>query len=95
MANGKTGRSNMKIVTVNVPEKYLESIVILLNGVDGFFPSRSELIRVAVRDKLMRDMMMALKMPITEEEYDREKFVRVPLFNNEFKEYKIVRRLEY
>ncbi len=50
----------MKIVTVNVPQSYLDAIERLLdnkthdNG--GIFPSRSELIRVAVREFLIREL---------------------------------------
>ncbi|MFX0029598.1 MAG: ribbon-helix-helix domain-containing protein, partial [Candidatus Hermodarchaeota archaeon] len=40
-------RIEMKIVTVNIPETYLESIERLI-GEDGLYPSRSELIRCAV-----------------------------------------------
>ena len=94
MASGKKGRANMQIVTVNVPESYLEMIRILLNLEDGTFPSRSELIRVAVRNRLLIDMKMRENIEIVEP-YDEVNFVRVPLANNEFKEYKIVRRLEY
>ena len=94
MASGKKGRANMQIVTVNVPESYLEMIRILLNLEDGIFPSRSELIRVAVRNRLVIDMKM-MENIVEEEPYDEVNLVRVPLANNEFKEYKIVRRLEY
>ncbi len=47
------GSENMKICTVNVPEKYIEAISKLV-GENGLFPSRSELIRVAVREFLLR-----------------------------------------
>ena len=99
MASGKTGRSNMKVITVNVPESYLESIKILLSLEDGLFPSRSELIRVAVRNALLIDMSLVIPSPIVEE-YDEENFVRVPIESGdgvvrEFKQYKIIRRLEY
>ena len=99
MASGKKGRSNMKVVTVNVPESYLESIQIVINGEDGLYPSRSELVRVAVRNALIIDMKMLVIKPIVEE-YDEENFVRVPIESGdgvvrEFKQYKIIRRLEH
>ena len=90
----KIGRSNMKVVTVNVPESYLEAIAKLISEDEGLYPSRSELLRVAVRKKLLQDMKMRENVAIVEE-YDEVNLVRVPLANNEFKEYKIVRRLEY
>ncbi len=45
----------MKICTVNVPEKHIEAISKLV-GENGLFPSRSELIRVAVREFLLREL---------------------------------------
>ncbi|NVM35990.1 MAG: ribbon-helix-helix protein, CopG family [Candidatus Lokiarchaeota archaeon] len=96
----------MKIVTVNVPESYLDSIKKLV-GENGLYPSRSELIRVAVRDFLLRELKMAdnmAKYKETEiESFDDENFVRVPVERlnekdepvREFKTYKIIKRLEY
>ena len=98
MASGKKGRSNMKIVTVNVPKSYLDAIAVLIRLNDGLFPSRSELVRVAVRKKLLMDMKMSENVEIVEK-YDEVNFVRVPIEsmdgNREFKQYKIIRRLEY
>ncbi len=48
----------MKIVTVNLPEYQIEEIKGLV-GENGLFPSRSELIRVAVRDFLINEILMA------------------------------------
>jgi len=96
----------MKIVTVNIPESYLDSIEKLV-GETGLYPSRSELIRVAVRDFLLRELKMAndlAKYKETEiEEFDDENYVRVPIEKlnekdepvREFKTYKIIKRLEY
>ena len=99
----------MKIVTVNVPESYLGAINKLI-GENGFYPSRSELIRVAVRDFLLRELKMANNMAKyneaeeeAEEDFDEENFVRVPIEKvneksepiREFKAYKIIKRLEY
>ncbi len=96
----------MKIVTVNIPESYLESIERLI-GDNGLYPSRSELIRVAVREFLIKELRRANEMikfkEIEVEKLDDKNFVRVPIEkmdeNNEpvreFKTYKIVKRLEY
>jgi len=96
----------MKIVTVNIPESYLESIERLI-GEDGLYPSRSELIRCAVRDFLIKELTRANEMIKYKEtditEFDDKNYVRVPIEkkdeNNEpireFKTYKIIKRLEH
>ena len=98
----------MKIVTVNVPESYIEAIEKLI-GEDGLYPSRSELIRCAVREFLLKELRMAKNMakynePKPEQEIkDIKNYVRVPVDSvdendepvREFKTYKILRRLEY
>ena len=96
----------MKIVTVNIPESYLESIERLV-GENGLYPSRSELIRCAVREFLLRELKMAdniAKYKETEiEKYDPDKYVQVPIEKvnddgekiREFKTYKIIKKLEY
>jgi len=99
-------RNDLKIVTVNIPESYLESIERLI-GENGLYPSRSELIRVAVREFLIKELRRANEMikykEVEVEKLDDKNFVRVPIEkmdeNNEpvreFKTYKIVKRLEY
>lgn len=94
----------LKIVTVNVPESYIEAINKLI-GADGLYPSRSELIRVAVREFLIKELKMAKKFTKYEEpeddDFDEENFVRVPIESSnpdtiqQFKTYKIIKRLEY
>ena len=95
----------MKIVTVNIPESYLDAINKLI-GEKGIYPSRSELIRVATREFLIKELKMVKNLPkydkIEEEAYDKQKFVRVPIVDNnskkpngEFKTYRIVKRLEF
>lgn len=96
----------IKIVTVNIPESYLESIRRLV-GENGLYPSRSELIRVAVREFLIKELKRANEMikhkEVEVEEIDDKNYVRVPnekIDENgdpiiEFKTYKIVKRLEY
>jgi len=94
----------LKICTVNVPESYIDAINKLIVRGKGLYPSRSELIRVAVREFLLRELKMVKNLPKynkIEEEYDKTKFVRVPIIDSsnknthEFKTYKIVRRLEF
>jgi len=96
----------MKIVTVNVPESYIEAINKLI-GENGLYPSRSELIRCAVREFLLKELKMAKNMskfnePEFEEVFDDEHFVRVPIEKRnaknepvrEFKTFKIIQRLD-
>jgi len=96
----------MKIVTVNVPESYIGAINKLI-GAKGLYPSRSELIRCAVRDFLLKELKMASNMAKYNEteidDFDDENFVRVPIESKneksepvrEFKTYKIIKRLEH
>jgi Arc/MetJ-type ribon-helix-helix transcriptional regulator len=98
----------MKIVTVNVPESYIDAIKTLI-GDGGLYPSRSELVRVAVRKFLIKELKMAkrlTKMYNTDirakEDIDEDKFVRIPVRKKdkngdevrEFQTLKIVERLE-
>ncbi|MFW9773815.1 MAG: ribbon-helix-helix domain-containing protein [Promethearchaeota archaeon] len=46
----------MKIITINLPEKYLAAIQ-TLNDL-GVYPSRSEAIRIALRDFLKDELEM-------------------------------------
>jgi Arc/MetJ-type ribon-helix-helix transcriptional regulator len=48
----------MRIITVNLPESYLKAIK-KITGENGYFPSRSELIRVAVREWLIEELKAA------------------------------------
>jgi Arc/MetJ-type ribon-helix-helix transcriptional regulator len=47
----------MKIITINLPEKYLSAIQTLNDF--GIYPSRSEAIRIALRDFLDDELKMA------------------------------------
>ena len=96
----------MKIVTVNVPESYIGAINKLI-GENGLYPSRSELIRCAVRDFLLKELKMANNMAKYNEaeidDFDDKNFVRVPIESRneksepvrEIKTYKIIKRLEH
>ena len=77
----------MKIVTVNVPESYIDAINRLI-GENGLYPSRSELIRCAVREFLLKELRMAKNMAkynepefedLEAKKFDDENFVRVPV----------------
>lgn len=46
----------MKIITINLPEKYLQAIQILNDM--GTYPSRSEAIRMALHDFLAKELKM-------------------------------------
>jgi len=68
----------MKIFTVNLPKTYLKAIELLV-GNDGLYPSRSELVRVAVKDFLYKKIELIKRY---EEEKKKVKinpnFVKVP-----------------
>ena len=46
----------MKIITINLPEKYLAAIQVLNDM--GVYPSRSEAIRIALHQFLTNDLKM-------------------------------------
>ena len=46
----------MKIITINLPTRYLDAIQIL-NDL-GLYPSRSEAIRIALKDFLSKELKM-------------------------------------
>jgi len=92
----------IKIVTVNVPESYIDAIKKLV-GEDGLFPSRSELIRIAVREFLLNELKHAEntakldKQKEGQPKLDPRKFARVPIEKDgkrEFKTYKVIKRME-
>jgi len=98
----------MKIVTVNVPESYIEAIEKLI-GENGLYPSRSELIRAATREYLIKELKMIkhMKKPSTDqgqkEEEEDKNMIKIPIEHldendepvREFKTYRIIRKLEY
>ena len=93
----------IKIVTVNIPEPYINAID-KLTGHDGLYPSRSELIRVAVRDFLIKELKNAKEMSEyykkpEKPKFDSENFVRIPenrdddyIENRNFKTFRIVKK---
>lgn len=91
---------------MNVPESYIDVIERLV-GENGLYPSRSELIRCAVREFLIKELRMVKNFEKHNSESeiehkDDKKYVRVPIGDldddepvREFKTYKIIKRLEY
>ncbi len=63
----------MKIITVNIPEKHLADIERLV-GEGSLYPSRSELIRVAVREhlkKILREIKDQTQIDIEKSEEEQ------------------------
>lgn len=71
----------MKIITVNLPVNDIRTIKGLV-GENGLFPSRSELIRVAIRDFLIKELHVAKNFYPEKKEklepVDETNAVRVP-----------------
>jgi Arc/MetJ-type ribon-helix-helix transcriptional regulator len=89
----------LKIVTINVPECYLDAID-ELTGSEGLYPSRSECIRAAIRKFLLKELERLKQLEQEFEEYDTKKYVRIPIKREEngkevreFRTYKILRKL--
>mgnify|MGYP000067655867 CR=1 FL=1 len=49
----------MKLITVHIPEKFLEAIDTLI--AEGKYPNRSEIIRIAIRDFLREELWSVSK----------------------------------
>jgi Arc/MetJ-type ribon-helix-helix transcriptional regulator len=54
------GGKEMIVCPVHLPGMYLEAIEKLVT--EGFYPCRSEVIRVAIRDMLKRDLLLSKKI---------------------------------
>ncbi|UYP46985.1 hypothetical protein NEF87_003270 [Candidatus Lokiarchaeum ossiferum] len=99
--------TDLRIITVNLPVSYLKAID-ALTGQKGLYPSRSELIRVAVRDFLIHELDAAksfqkyqqnqITLAKQPQQIDDSMFVRVPVKEGaiegvtEYKTYKLVKR---
>ena len=97
----------MRIITVNLPVTYLKAINGLI-GEKGLYPSRSELIRVAIREFLIRELESAQSFTKLQDlvtptahpipTFDENMFVQVPVTTNgeidsvEYKTYRIVKK---
>jgi antitoxin ParD1/3/4 len=51
----------MKLITVSFPDAYLEGLEMLIDN--GHYPNRSEAIRMAVRDLIVREEQKHLRRP--------------------------------
>lgn len=94
--------ASMKIITVNIPLAFHRHILKMLDKKNednylGYHPSVSEFVRVAIRDKLVKDMelyghLRDIDIP------EPEKKVKVPRTDDDFlkeNNITIIRRLEY
>lgn len=100
----KWNHRRMRVITSNLPQKYLDEIEKFMEW--GITPSRSEYIRRAINTQinidheLIKDTDNVIAGKYDHIKFDPSKFVRVPVENpvslhlKEFKTYKIVRRLE-
>ena len=61
----------IRIITVNLPISYIRAIKTLTTGDDKLFPSRSELIRVAVREWLIKELEAAKSFAVFTEKYPK------------------------
>ena len=86
----------LKVITANIPRPFLIFIEKLRKK--GICPSRSEYIRRAIGEQILRDFYMLDKIETQELDYiefnyDPEKYVRIPGYNGN-KPVEILRRLE-
>lgn len=87
----------MKIITINIPQSYIDAINALI-GDGGIYPSRSELIRVAIRDFLINELEVCkaftkLQDTVIGESTDDGMSVLVPVDDSgEYKNYRIVKK---
>jgi Arc/MetJ-type ribon-helix-helix transcriptional regulator len=57
--------TNMKMITLFVPGKYLEAIEGLISS--DHFPNRSEAIRTAIRDLIIKEYVLKEKLEFSKE----------------------------
>lgn len=88
----------VKIITVNLPVNDIKTIKGLV-GENGLYPSRSELIRVAIRDFLVKELHVAKSFFSTERSDDvfnetepDKNLVRIPYSDNTYKTFKIIQK---
>lgn len=103
MGSKRTPANNLRIVTININEDAIEKIKKLV-GKGGIYPSRSELIRCAVREFLKKEIKMdkdMIRFKDAENDPNLKNFIKIPVDNidknepiREFKTYKIIKKLE-
>lgn len=96
----------MRIITVNLPVTYLKAIDGLI-GKKGLYPSRSELMRVAIREFLIRELESAQSSKKLQKDVapaahpipvlDENLFIQLPVtatneVGTEYKTYRIVKK---
>ena len=69
----------MKLISVNIPESYLEVLEILV--ADGKFPNRSEAIRVGIRDLIKTEYLIEEKIKKNYEKYLEPEIKNMPVNN--------------
>lgn len=84
----------MKIVTVNVPESYID-LMSKLVGPDRLYFSRSELIRAAVRDFIKKELKIAENLiKWIPPERDDDTIAKIPNGDGSYTTVNILKRLE-
>ena len=61
----------MKLLTVYIPESYIETLDLLVG--EEIFPNRSEAIRVAIRDLIRNEMILKKETEKRREELESKK----------------------
>jgi Arc/MetJ-type ribon-helix-helix transcriptional regulator len=96
----------MKIVSAHIPKSHIRAMEHLV-GPNGLYPSRSELVRAAIKEYLIDKLKMIKRAESEDNEEDPEStdpnFVKVPEDNSnggngaekDFKIYKIVKKLKF
>lgn len=83
---------NMKIITVNLTVESIETIKLLI-GENGLFPSRSELMRAAIRDFLKSELEIVKKLNLVTEK--KKEKIHIPMGIVDGKQtYKIVKIIQ-
>ncbi|MGY5852004.1 MAG: ribbon-helix-helix domain-containing protein [Candidatus Thorarchaeota archaeon] len=63
----------MRLIAVHLPERYVEDLQRLVEG--NLYPNRSEVIRIAIRDLLKRELWEHSVYPIEKTKMTREAIV--------------------
>ena len=91
-----TPHSAMKIITINIPVMFLDKIRELNSKEFGLYPSRSELIRVAIRDFLIKELKLLDRVRKPESKENKECIKKKgdkETVNHNGKEFKIGRKI--
>ena len=69
-------KGGMRVITINVPEKYIRVLQRLQDA--GLYPSRSEAIRVAIREFILKDKELYTKYTEPMIETEDINTIRIP-----------------